>query len=347
MLAPHPMFPLLNRRLLSLHRIRRSHRPPTHFTYHCAPHHSSPPLIITTTANDYRPPNREAVHVMLDADVSGAPVVDAEGRLVGVLTEKDLIWKVRRAGLISSIFASCGVERAAACTSNRRHPSKVTTLPSFSSPHFPHPPSPPPPPPNPTGCRGPPGPLHHSAGLHRLRGGDSVAEGQPRVPGGGTQDPGQDGEGVGMGGSGGGVLVVCSECSECRCMSPNRSKSPPTERPPPNKTPSPTPTGVRSDGQGPPHQRDPLHPHERRGAADAQARLQPAARDRGRRGGGGGHAARRAAGAVLGPLAVFGVDGALWAFWGPAWGCLEDGCWVLRWLKRRGRAATAVDWCIL
>lgn len=38
-------------------------------------------------------PIKEAVHVMLDADVSGAPVVDAEGRLVGVLTEKDLIWK--------------------------------------------------------------------------------------------------------------------------------------------------------------------------------------------------------------------------------------------------------------
>ena len=31
---------------------------------------------------------------MLDADVSGAPVVDSEGRLVGVLSEKDLIWKV-------------------------------------------------------------------------------------------------------------------------------------------------------------------------------------------------------------------------------------------------------------
>ena len=39
-------------------------------------------------------PRREAVHTMLDADVSGAPVVDSEGRLVGVLSEKDLIWKV-------------------------------------------------------------------------------------------------------------------------------------------------------------------------------------------------------------------------------------------------------------
>lgn len=33
---------------------------------------------------------------MLDADVSGAPVVDEEGHLMGVLTEKDLIWKVSR-----------------------------------------------------------------------------------------------------------------------------------------------------------------------------------------------------------------------------------------------------------
>lgn len=31
---------------------------------------------------------------MLDADVSGAPVVDEAGHLMGVLTEKDLIWKV-------------------------------------------------------------------------------------------------------------------------------------------------------------------------------------------------------------------------------------------------------------
>lgn len=38
-------------------------------------------------------PIKEAVHVMLDADVSGAPVVDEAGHLMGVLTEKDLIWK--------------------------------------------------------------------------------------------------------------------------------------------------------------------------------------------------------------------------------------------------------------
>lgn len=36
---------------------------------------------------------KEAVHKMLEADVSGAPVVDGEGKLVGVLTDKDLIWK--------------------------------------------------------------------------------------------------------------------------------------------------------------------------------------------------------------------------------------------------------------
>jgi CBS domain-containing protein len=34
---------------------------------------------------------------MLDANVSGAPVVDDSGRLVGVLTEADVIWKVRQA----------------------------------------------------------------------------------------------------------------------------------------------------------------------------------------------------------------------------------------------------------
>jgi CBS domain-containing protein len=31
---------------------------------------------------------------MLDANVSGAPVVDDQGSLVGVLTEADVIWKV-------------------------------------------------------------------------------------------------------------------------------------------------------------------------------------------------------------------------------------------------------------
>jgi CBS domain-containing protein len=31
---------------------------------------------------------------MLNADISGAPVVDDDGKLLGVLTEKDLIWKV-------------------------------------------------------------------------------------------------------------------------------------------------------------------------------------------------------------------------------------------------------------
>jgi hypothetical protein len=31
---------------------------------------------------------------MLDADVSGAPVVDDNGHLVGILSESDVIWKV-------------------------------------------------------------------------------------------------------------------------------------------------------------------------------------------------------------------------------------------------------------
>lgn len=36
---------------------------------------------------------RDAVHVLLEQDISGAPVVDASGKLVGVLSESDLIWK--------------------------------------------------------------------------------------------------------------------------------------------------------------------------------------------------------------------------------------------------------------
>lgn len=31
---------------------------------------------------------------MLDKDISGAPVVDHEGHLKGLLTENELIWKV-------------------------------------------------------------------------------------------------------------------------------------------------------------------------------------------------------------------------------------------------------------
>lgn len=38
-------------------------------------------------------PIKEAVHQMLDADVSGAPVVDDDGHLVGILSESDVIWK--------------------------------------------------------------------------------------------------------------------------------------------------------------------------------------------------------------------------------------------------------------
>ena len=32
---------------------------------------------------------------MLDANVAGAPVVSKSGTIVGVLTEADVIWKVR------------------------------------------------------------------------------------------------------------------------------------------------------------------------------------------------------------------------------------------------------------
>ncbi len=39
---------------------------------------------------------RDAVHMLLEQDISGAPVVDASGKLVGVLSESDLIWKVCR-----------------------------------------------------------------------------------------------------------------------------------------------------------------------------------------------------------------------------------------------------------
>jgi len=32
---------------------------------------------------------------MLDANIAGAPVVNSTGQIVGVLTEADVIWKVR------------------------------------------------------------------------------------------------------------------------------------------------------------------------------------------------------------------------------------------------------------
>lgn len=32
---------------------------------------------------------------MLDANIAGAPVVNSAGQIVGVLTEADVIWKVR------------------------------------------------------------------------------------------------------------------------------------------------------------------------------------------------------------------------------------------------------------
>lgn len=36
---------------------------------------------------------KDAVHTMLDANIAGAPVVNSAGRIVGVLTEADVIWK--------------------------------------------------------------------------------------------------------------------------------------------------------------------------------------------------------------------------------------------------------------
>lgn len=38
-------------------------------------------------------PIKEAVKVMLDNKISGAPVVDDAGHLVGILSESDLLWK--------------------------------------------------------------------------------------------------------------------------------------------------------------------------------------------------------------------------------------------------------------
>lgn len=49
---------------------------------------------------------RDAVHTLLDANVAGAPVVDEAGRLVGVLTEADIIWKVGSSG--SGGFSAVG-----------------------------------------------------------------------------------------------------------------------------------------------------------------------------------------------------------------------------------------------
>jgi ABC-type proline/glycine betaine transport system ATPase subunit len=38
---------------------------------------------------------RDAVKIFLEHAISGAPVVDEEGHLVGVLSESDILWKVR------------------------------------------------------------------------------------------------------------------------------------------------------------------------------------------------------------------------------------------------------------
>ncbi|KQV66359.1 CBS domain-containing protein [Rhizobium sp. Root1220] len=61
--------------------------------------------VMTTKITKVSPDNgvRQAAQVMLDNHVSGVPVVDDEGRLVGVLSEGDLI---RRTELISATITS-------------------------------------------------------------------------------------------------------------------------------------------------------------------------------------------------------------------------------------------------
>lgn len=55
---------------------------------------------------------KEAVHVMLDANVAGAPVVDDAGQLVGVLSEADLIIKVA-AQTAASALPKCSSQQPA------------------------------------------------------------------------------------------------------------------------------------------------------------------------------------------------------------------------------------------
>lgn len=63
--------------------------------------HRAPLRCSTPPANTRIPltkhPTRDAVHKLLDANVAGAPVVDEGGAIVGLLSESDLIWKVRGA----------------------------------------------------------------------------------------------------------------------------------------------------------------------------------------------------------------------------------------------------------
>ena len=42
---------------------------------------------------------QEAAHLLYSQRISGAPVVDADGRLIGIITEADIISKVNRDGL--------------------------------------------------------------------------------------------------------------------------------------------------------------------------------------------------------------------------------------------------------
>lgn len=48
-------------------------------------------------------PLMRAVYLMLKHDISGMPVVDAQGRLVGILTERDCIVKAVEAGYLEEL----------------------------------------------------------------------------------------------------------------------------------------------------------------------------------------------------------------------------------------------------
>ncbi|RDI60495.1 CBS domain-containing protein [Nocardia pseudobrasiliensis] len=76
-------------------------------------------ISVTTTT-----PFREVVRTLRDHDVSGVPVLDADGRVVGIVTEADLLGRQARAGgavpgrirhlLLHGAFARSGVARTAA-----------------------------------------------------------------------------------------------------------------------------------------------------------------------------------------------------------------------------------------
>lgn len=54
------------------------------------------PRVISLTVNTYL---KDAIRTLLSAKISGAPVVDQDGRLIGIITEEDLIGIVGEYGL--------------------------------------------------------------------------------------------------------------------------------------------------------------------------------------------------------------------------------------------------------